>query len=133
MFNQKSVYLKKENKDVCPVMSFYACLENVKKSIGFDYICNADKPLAHECCLAICEVLCRRCGVIRIDGEEMPADMVAEIFEHLTYEHLQYVCDRYKLITSEIRRKKQYLRAALYNAYFELEAAVINDVARDNG
>ena len=129
MNNSISSALKKQNQKNGPVLSFYERLADVRESVGFDYICEADKPLAHECCLIICEVLMRPRGEIMIDGELCDAGSVAAVFASLNYEHIQHVCDRFNLISHEVKRKKQYLRTALYNAFFELEASAINDAA----
>lgn len=121
---------EKDNGKSSPVLSFYERLADLKKRVGFEYICFSDKPLAHECCLVICEVLHRPCGEILIGGEYKDASLVAEVFSGLTYEHLQHVCDSFNSINYEVKRKKQYLRSALYNSVFELEAAAVNDVCR---
>jgi hypothetical protein len=118
-----------ENKNNRPVTSFYERLADIKERVDFEYICEGDKPLAHECCLIICETLTQsRAEVVRISGEDIDGDMVREIFASLTRDHLEHVIENYKSVKTEIKRKKQYLRSALYNAFFELEAAVVNGV-----
>lgn len=122
---------EKQRVRTSPVLSFYDRLAGLEKKLGLKYICESDKPLAHECCLVICEVMHYPRGDVLIEGESIPREQVCEIFEGLTYEHLQHVCDRYKRVSYEIKRKRQYLRTALYNAAFELEAACVNDVRVD--
>ena len=61
-------------------------------------------------------------GRILIGGEVYRATLVAEIFEELTIEHLRLVRQNYLAQSVRIRNKRAYLRTALYNSVFELEA-----------
>ena len=75
------------------------------------------------------DVVCSRRAAIRIAGENMPAEVVKSRFLKLNAEHIQYVLDRMRQNTTEIRNIKQYLLAALYNAPLTMEnyyAAQIN-------
>lgn len=128
MENQNSFISDNQKNDISPVLSFYERLDAIKDSVGFEYICERDKPLAHECCLIICEVMHRPYGSVLIGGESVPLALIGEVYTSLTSEHIQHVCDKYNSIRYEIKRKKQYLRSALYNSVFELESSMINDV-----
>lgn len=66
--------------------------------------------------------------LINISGLPMQAAMVKEVYLSLTPDHLVSVIDKFWKINFEIRNKKAYLRAMLYNEVFEFEATITNDV-----
>lgn len=91
-------------------LEFYAFREN-------------DKALAYELCAIIAEVNIMRPGFsVKIGGEVLEAGLVQEVFSCLTHDHLESVIDAFDSCKYEIRNKKAYLRTALYNSVFELEA-----------
>ncbi len=65
---------------------------------------------------------------VRIDGLQLPAAMVAEVYSELTIEHVRAVIVKFSEIGYRIKFKKTYLRAALYNEVFEHEGGVINEL-----
>lgn len=69
---------------------------------------------------------------LNINGTVMNAGLVAEVFESLEPVHLQSVCEKYHKIGYPIRNHKTYLRAMLYNEFFEYEATITNDVNINN-
>lgn len=72
-------------------------------------------------------------AVLNINGTNMSAGMVAEVFGSLESEHLQSVCEKYQKIGYPIRNKKTYLRAMLYNEVFEFHATITNEVNVNEG
>lgn len=70
---------------------------------------------------------------ISIDGAEMTVNMVKSVYMQLTFEHIQYVVEKFNKITYEIRSKKAFLRTMLYNAVFEMESSIANEVAVQEG
>lgn len=78
-------------------------------------------------CRTMAEVYTMADGrLIRVDGEEIEAETVKEIFRRLTGEHLDKVISAIRMEKDPERKKaklnRRYFRAALYNAVFELEA-----------
>ena len=75
------------------------------------------------------DTVCARRKTIRIAQNDFPTEVVKSQFLKLNAEHIQYVLDRMRQNTTEIRNIKQYLLAALYNAPLTMEnyyAAQIN-------
>lgn len=82
-----------------------------------------DKALAYELCAIIAEVnVMRPSFSVKIGGEALEAGLVKEVFSCLTHDHLERVIEAFDSCKYEIRNKKAYLRTALYNSVFELEA-----------
>lgn len=62
------------------------------------------------------DILCSRRKMIRIAGDDKPANVVKGRFMKLDMGHIQYVVDCVRENTTKVRSIKQYLLAALYNA-----------------
>ena len=62
------------------------------------------------------DILCSRRKMIRIAGDDKPANVVKGRFMKLDMGHIQYVMDCVRGNTTKVRSIKQYLLAALYNA-----------------
>jgi len=124
-------------------MGFFEAEQMAKEQIGTVYIApprpkNADSfrlwkqyeekmQLVSALCMTIAEVYTMADGrLIRVDGEEIEAETVKEIFRRLTGEHLDKVILAIRMEKDPERKKaklnRRYFRAALYNAVFELEA-----------
>lgn len=65
---------------------------------------------------------------LEIAGESVPAGVVKEIYRALTADHVRYAVNCFMRASSLIVSKKRYMRACLYNAYFEL---VLDEVNRE--
>ena len=110
-------------------LSFSKLTEELEKSLGIEYINESDRALFKELCFIICEMLLKDPeSVIKIDGEDISAGRVSEIYLMLERYNLECVMERYKKITYDVHRRKSYLRSALYNSVFESESGLINDV-----
>jgi hypothetical protein len=68
---------------------------------------------------------------IEIAGESVPAGMVKEIYRELTADHVIYAVNCFMRASSLIVSKKRYMRACLYNAYFELVLEEVNREAAE--
>lgn len=66
---------------------------------------------------------------LEIAGESVPAGMVKEIYRALTSDHVIYAVNCFMRASSLIVSKKRYMRACLYNAYFELVLEEENEFA----
>lgn len=64
----------------------------------------------------ITDTVCSARKVIRIAGDDYPAEVVKSRFMKLDSSHVQYVMDCMKDNTTYVRNIKKYLLAALYNA-----------------
>ena len=91
---------------------------------------NIIDPLYKEICLIIAEVLVLdQDSVIKINGSFLKAQLVQEIYSQLRHDHIRLVFNNFRNVSHRIYNKKSYLRAALYNAAFEIESHYVNDMA----
>lgn len=85
------------------------------------------KGMMTELCYIIAEVyMMDTNSKIAVGGEPLDAYLVKEVFEELRYPHLEMVTDNFARETKYIKNKRAYLRTALYNSVFELEAHYTN-------
>ena len=88
--------------------------------------------LLRELCYIIAEVyIIDPDSKVKISDEILDAYLVQEIFRELTLEHLRLVNDNFKDQIELIKNKRAYLRTALYNSVFEIEAHYTNLVNHD--
>ena len=83
-------------------------------------IVKADRPYAGDRIDEILEIIldtvCSKRKMIRIAGDDKPADVVKSQLMKLDYGHIEFVLDCMKENTTQIKNVKQYLLTALYNA-----------------
>lgn len=111
--------------------NFYGVREIILKQIGYP----DDYPLSYrasaiEIASIITEVkLLEGYYPISICGEQLPAGLVADVYRELTSDHIRHVikqmCER-----PDVRRRRQYLRSALYNVAMELDISVLADISK---
>ena len=102
--------------------SFGEIWESVRAQVEFDCFEPADRAEADSLCRIIAEVLLLGGdGFVKIAGDALPLSAVRDIFSALSHEHLEMVIDNLRKNTAPIKSKKAYLRACLYNSFFELE------------
>lgn len=112
-------------------LSFREATERAHEQIDVRYF-GADAAFASEIVANIAEVyMLSDDAPVRIGGEQLDGYVLKEVLSQLTEEHVQLVIDNYRAVTYEIKHKKSYIRTALYNSVFELEASVTNRVSRD--
>lgn len=111
---------------------FYDLLQQIEDRIELQCFEKRDRRQAEEIALIITEVMkLPGNATVRIAGNDLPAEMVALIFGRLTHDHVVEVMRRYRAATYEIKHVKTYLRTALYNSVFELEARTDNEIRQD--
>lgn len=92
------------------------------------------KPQILEICMIIAEIYMRNPnGSVRIGKELLDNSIVQQVYRKLTAEHVDMVMDNLSRITTVIHNKKQYIRTALYQSVFELEAHYANLFALRQG
>ena len=62
------------------------------------------------------DTVCSRREMIRVAGDDYPAEVVKSRFLKLSSSHIEYVLDRMRDNTTYVRNIKKYLLTALYNA-----------------
>lgn len=88
--------------------------------------------LLRELCMIMAEVyMMDPDKPIRISGEWLDGHVVQQVFSEIEREHVEMVVSEFYRLTDEIRNKKAYLRTALYNSVFSIEAHYTNRVNHD--
>ena len=93
--------------------------ELILENIEYDFWKNSDRvdhEMLDEITELIVDTVCSARKVIRIAGDDYPAEVVKSRFMKLDSSHVQYVMDCMKDNTTYVRNNKKYLLAALYNA-----------------
>lgn len=110
--------------------SFEDMLNKVRTQIEVECFPETQRGQAEEIVLIMAEVMKLPPHVaVRIGGTELPAELVAEVYQRITHEHVEEVMSNYTQILYEIKRVKTYLRTALYNVVFEQNARIENRVS----
>ena len=93
--------------------------EVILDNIEYSYLVqdsHIDREQLDEIVDLIVDTVCSARKVIRIAGDDYPAEVVKSRFMKLDSSHVQYVMDCMKDNTTYVRNIKKYLLAALYNA-----------------
>lgn len=96
----------------------------IRSNIEYDYfVKNKDNPVVkvdigkvNELVSVMVDVICSKRKTIRVNGEDMPQEVVKKRFLELDSTHIDYVLDAMKANTTEVRNIRAYLITALYNA-----------------
>lgn len=129
--NEGGIGIKNQSHGHRPV-GLMEVMELIKAQIELDTFSSTDKYFAKEIALIIAEVMrLPKTALIRIDGNGLPAGMVQEVYAMLEREHVEGVIAAYRRAKYEIRRRKTYLRTALYNSVFETESRIENEFASE--
>ena len=96
--------------------------EIAEAQIEVDCFRACEKPRAKEICLIMAEVtLLPEWVDVQIAGEKLPAELVKDVYTHLTHEHVEGVLRSFERARYTIVAKKTWIRTALYNSVFEFE------------
>jgi hypothetical protein len=99
-----------------------------------DYDClieqNPDKAdRINELMSVMVDVICSTKSTVRVNGEDIPHEVVKSVFLKLDSSHIEYVLQAMNNTTSDVRNIRSYLITALYNAPSTLSSywgAVVN-------
>ena len=83
---------------------------------NIDYDCFAEKEKVDELVEIMVDVVCSNRKTVRVNGEDLPTEIVKSRFLKLDYSHIDYVLTALQRNTSEVRNIRAYLVTALYNA-----------------
>lgn len=108
----------------------------IKQQIEYDALyvtCNLlQKGNLDELVEVIVEVaMAKDDGYTRINGVNVPIQLVKERFNKLTYGHIEYVLDCFTQNVSEIKNIKKYMLTALFNAPATIDTYYTNQVSHD--
>ena len=75
-----------------------------------------DRDRLDELVELMVDTVCSRREMIRVAGDNYPAEVVKSRFLKLSSSHIEYVLDRMRENTTYVRNIKKYLLASLFNA-----------------
>ena len=108
--------------------------EVILDNIEYSYLVqdsHIDREQLDEIVDLIVDTVCSARKVIRIAGDDYPAEVVKSRFMKLDSSHVQYVMDCMKDNTTYVRNIKKYLLAALYNAPVTMDSYYTSLVNHD--
>ena len=116
------------------------CRGQIQENIGYDLLL-LDHPYDMEEIDGYVELMAETCAsrraYIRVNGEEMPTELVRERLLKLDGEHIRYVMDSLRQNTTQVVNIRAYTLAALYNAPVTISqyytAQVSHDMAQGFG
>lgn len=110
-------------------MTLYQVFVEVTKQIDFNSFPPHDRTQVKDIAMIIAEVFRLPAHAnVRIGGEDLPAEMVAEVFTMLTSDHVEYVLENLRARKYPIKSMKTYLRTMLYNSVFDITARIENEL-----
>ena len=90
-----------------------------------------DRDRLDELVELMVDTVCSNREMIRIAGDDYPAEVVKSRFLKLNSSHIEYVLDRMWENTTYVRNIKKYLLAALYNAPATIDSYYTSLVSHD--
>ena len=93
--------------------------EIILENIDYDILIQdekLDRDRLDELVELMVDTVCSNREMIRVAGDDYPAEVVRSRFLKLNASHIEYVLDRMRENTTYVRNIKKYLLAALYNA-----------------
>ena len=90
-----------------------------------------DKDRLDELVELMVDTVCSNREMIRVAGDDYPAEVIRSRFLKLNASHIEYVLDRMRENTTYVRNIKKYLLAALYNAPVTMDSYYTSLVSHD--
>ena len=105
-------------------------LENIEYNVLSQNV-QLDKDRLDELVELMVDTVCSNREMIRVAGDDYPAEVVRSRFLKLNASHIEYVLDRMRENTTYVRNIKKYLLAALYNAPVTMDSYYTSLVSHD--
>ena len=108
--------------------------ELILENIEYDILVQnerLDRDRLDELVELMVDTVCSHREMIRIAGDDYPAEVVKSRFLKLNSSHIEYVLDRMRENTTYVRNIKKYLLAALYNAPATIDSYYTSLVSHD--
>lgn len=97
-----------------------AYMEIIRGNIEYEHYTKngewKDRGLYEELYEVICEIVCVKRKIVKVNGEDYPYELVKSKFLKLDSSHLEYVISRMRDTTTKITNIRSYMVTALYNA-----------------
>ena len=90
-----------------------------------------DRDRPDELVELMVDTVCSNREMIRIAGDDYPAEVLKSRFLKIDSSHIEYVLERMRENTTDVRNIKKYLLAALYNAPVTMESYYTSLVSHD--
>ena len=90
-----------------------------------------DRDRTDELVELMVDTVCSNREMIRIAGDDYPAEVVKSRFLKIDSSHIEYVLERMRENTTYVRNIKKYLLAALYNAPVTMDSYYTSLVSHD--
>ena len=106
--------------------------EIIRQNLDYDILCQEpkfDKDRFQEMIDIMLDAVCSTAPTIRINGEDMPQQVVKSRFLKLNSSHIEYVFEVMNKNPADIRNIKAYLLTVLYNASLTIDnyySALVN-------
>ena len=105
-------------------------LENIEYDVLSQNV-QLDKDRLDELVELMVDTVCSNRKMIRIAGDDYPAEVVRSRFLKIDSSHIEYVLERMRENTTYVRNIKKYLLAALYNAPVTMDSYYTSLVSHD--
>ena len=105
-------------------------LENIEYDVLSQNV-QLDKDRLDELVELMVDTVCSNREMIRIAGDDYPAEVVKSRFLKIDSSHIEYVLERMRENTTYVRNIKKYLLAALYNAPVTMDSYYTSLVNHD--
>ena len=111
---------------------FISTLQRVKEQVNIKhFVREYEKDEVRqiiEFCNIIADVLTLPPNsLITLNGEQRQVSALQEVYQQLDERYLEIVLENFNRVPYKIKHPKTYIRAALYNSYFELESIGANE------
>lgn len=117
--NQSIIHIKKNESDrIDGIESSQRekYLELIREKLKYDLIPRAKRERIDEIIEIMLDVICTKKDIIRVNGNDVPAEVVKSRFLKLEYEHIEYIYRAMRECCPNVRNIRSYLITALYNA-----------------
>ena len=108
--------------------------EIILENIDYDVLTQnekLDRDRLDELVELMVDTVCSNREMIRIAGDDYPAEVVKSRFLKIDSSHIEYILDRMRENTTYVRNIKKYLLAALYNAPVTMDSYYTSLVNHD--
>ena len=108
--------------------------ELILENIEYDCLIqnhHLDRNRLDELVELMVDTVCSNREMIRIAGDDYPAEVVKPRFLKIDSSHIEYVLERMRENTTYVRNIKKYLLAALYNAPVTMDSYYTSLVSHD--
>jgi len=102
-----------------------AYLQIVRDNIDYDFLVEQNKykvSETDELVSLMVDTICSTKPFIRVNGENIPHEVVKSTFLKLNSSHIEYVFEAMDKNSSDVRNIRSYLITALYNSRFTLNS-----------